>query len=263
MVINPANLTTDAQVARFEELLAADSGLVVDVILVERYAEALAALCASTPTDVTVAWLDGIAYQAAVMQNCGEPVLQIEQGSREARRGERVQIVTRAGSGLSSVRSLANRTFCRLDATDYYGWLVPSLMLRAGGVNPISGLGAVVDYERRSTLIEAVIGGDCDAAGITETDFTALRGAQRDELRVIETTPPFPYGILMYPINLPLGERIRLDNALLALEVDPAARDVLLPLFGQSGFARVSPNDLTPLSEFLNSTGLDFGQLGS
>lgn len=263
MLINPQGVVTDAQAAAFEEALQEQSALVVDVVVVDRYAEALAALCDSSPTSVTVAWLDGISLQAAVAQNCGQPIMQVERGPRSTRSsGDSGQIVTSRTLAISGVQALASRTFCRLAADDYYSWLVPTLMLRAGGVDPVNNLEAVVDYNSRNALIQAVIDGDCDATGISEADFDDLRAVQKDELSTVETTPPLPFAVLVYPLSLPLGERIRLDNALLGMVLEADGGEVMEPLLGQTGLARIEEDDLEDLSAFLSSTGLDFAQMG-
>jgi ABC-type phosphate/phosphonate transport system substrate-binding protein len=263
MLINPEGVVSDAQAAALEEALQEQSALVVDVVVVDRYAEALAALCESSPQSVAVAWLDGISLQAAVAQNCGQPIMQVERGPRSTRSsGDAGQIVTSRTLGLSSVQALATRTFCRLAADDYYSWLVPVLMLRAGGVDPVNNLEAVVDYRSRNELIQAVIDGDCDATGISEADFDDLRDVQKDELSTVETTPELPFAVLIYPLSLPLGERIRLDNALLGMVLEADGGEAMEPLLGQTGLARVEAEDLEDLSAFLSSTGLDFAQLG-
>src|SRR5262245_2491471 len=51
--------------ARFQSALADASGLFIEITLVEREAEALAALCNSSGGQVSVAWLDGVGYMAA------------------------------------------------------------------------------------------------------------------------------------------------------------------------------------------------------
>ncbi len=265
MVIRPSGnievarrLLTDAQIDAFEQAILDESGLVVNVTVVDRYAEALSALCDSTPLNVTVAWLDGLTYQAAIAQNCGEPVMQIE---RERATGDAGQIVTASTLDVGDVAGLNGRSFCRISYEDYYTWLVPSLLLQASGVDPVAGLGAISNYDDTDALTEAVAAGDCEAAGISEVAFEDL-GDVRSELNVVASTPPFPYGVLMYPINLTLGERLRLTDALLALADDTDGADVLRPLLNQDGLETADANDLQDLSDFLAETGLDFAQLG-
>lgn len=259
MMINPVEQVTDEEVASFEQSLRDQSGLVVEVVVVERYAEALAALCGSVPTGVSVAWLDGVTYQAAIAQNCGEPVIQVE---RDNSTGDAGQIVVRQGGGISSVQALRGRTFCRLGVEDYHSWLVPSLMMRASNLNPVTDLDSVLDFNSRNALIEALTEGDCHAAGISENGFDSLREVQQEALDVLETTPPLPHAVLMYPLSLPLGERIRLNDALLALAVSREGREAMHPLLGQDRLVRASEEDFSGLVDFLTATGLDFAQLG-
>ncbi|MAS36168.1 MAG: hypothetical protein CL610_19335 [Anaerolineaceae bacterium] len=261
MVINPDGVVTSAQISSFEEALREQSDLVINVSVVERYAEALAALCDSSPTNVTVAWLDGVTLEAALAQNCGEPVMQVERGTRNAQAGDAGLIIASEDAAFSGVEALDGRTFCRLALDDYYSWLVPSLMMRANGVDPVNDLESVVDYDSRNALIEAVINGDCDATGISAQDFEALRDAQQDALASIAETPPLPYAVLLYPLSLPLGERIRLEDALLVMENDTDASAALRPLLGQDSLSVVDDDAFEDVADFLADTGLDFAQL--
>jgi ABC-type phosphate/phosphonate transport system substrate-binding protein len=254
------DLISDAQVENFQESILDQSGLIVQVTLVERYAEALAALCDSRPTNVVVAWLDGVSYEAAKALECGEPVLQIE---RDSQTGDPGQIVTNGARQIGSLQALTAANFCRLGYDDYYSWLVPSLILQANGIDPADDLTTVTEYSDGDSLIEAVAEGECAATGISETAFDDLRGTVRSDLDVLETSAPFPYGVLMYPLALTLGERIRLTDALLALAGDLDGGDVMEPFFNQDGLTAVEADDFEALSAFLGRTGLDFAQLGN
>jgi ABC-type phosphate/phosphonate transport system substrate-binding protein len=246
--------------ARFQSALQDASGLVIEVVLVERQAEALAALCNSSSGPVSVAWLDGVGYMAAIEQNCGLPALQVERGrGRDATTGQAGQLVARADLGIASVSQLSGDHFCRLGFADFYSWLVPLLLFRANGVDPLTDLRAITDYEERSELLEAVAEGDCDATGIPEG---ALGDDVRDEIDVVETTVAFPYAVLMYPIEVPLGIRLRLTDALVSMSQDSDDAEMMQPLLGQDGLARVNVDDFIEFRNFMDSTGLDFAQLG-
>lgn len=262
MVIYPPGVVTDTQVEAVEAALLEQSGLVVDVLAVERHAEALAALCEANPQNVTVAWLDGLTYQSAVVQDCGEPVLQVERGQAQ---GDAGLIVVGAESSVVSAGELVGATFCRLSYTDYYGWLVPMLVMQAEGLDPLDMFDVVQDYDNLTELAEAVVSGECDAMGISQTDYDDLSSGLRRDLAVLESaiTPALPYPILMYPIYLPLGERLRLSDALLALSIAEEGADVLQPLLGQDGLVRVDASDFADLTGYLDGTGLDFVLLGN
>lgn len=249
--------------ARFEAAVLEESGLIVDVVPVERPAEALAALCDSMPGRVTVAWLDGVAYRAAVARNCGTPELLVERGRPRSNAAVPVVLVAERSLGLSRVGQIVGRSFCRLGVQDAESWLAPALAMRAAGVDPVAALTDVRDYADYDDLLDALVAGECDAASMTENRFERLRDSVRDELAVIGRTAPLPYGVLMYPVSLPLGERLRLTDALLALAFDAERSSLLDPLLMQENLARVAPGDLEELTAFLDSTGLDFAQLGN
>lgn len=264
MVIHPFEPMAAARnvAARFQSAIVAESGLVVEVVLVERYAEALAALCNSSSGQVAVAWLDGLGYMATTEQNCGQPALQVERGrGRDATTGQAGQLVANHDLGISAVSQLSGDDFCRLGYGDFYSWLVPSLLFKANGVDPLRDLETITDYEDLSGLLAAVAEGDCDATGIPEG---ALDDADdlRDEIDIVETTVAFPYAILMYPIDVPLGTRLTLTDALVSISQDPDDAEIMQTLLGQDALERVNADDFIEFRNFMNGTGLDFAQLG-
>lgn len=263
MMIRPESMSQarDA-VVRFQDALIAETGLVVEVVLVQRHAEALAALCDSSPTDVNVAWVDAVTYGAAVAQGCGQPALQIERGETRPRAGSAVQIISNAGQNIAGIRALSGRVFCRVGYEDDESWLAPALLLRANGVDPLTAFEAVVDYPDRDALIEAVAAGECAATGLSQDIYDALPNSVRRDLNVVESTPPLPYGVLMFPQSLPLGERLLLTDALLTLALDPESASVMRGVLGQERLARVNQGGFDELASFLGRTGLDLAQMG-
>lgn len=242
--------------------LAEDAEVIVEIELVDTSADALAALCDSFGETAAVAWLDGIAYAAAAAQDCGGPLLQVEQGRGTAAAvGEAVQIYANAELEISGMTGLRNSKFCRLGYDDLYTWRVPALMLLAANVSPIDGLESVTDYDDYAAIIEALAEGDCDAAGLPAAEFDDLaRGDARAAISAVGTPVSVPYAILMAPIEVPLGVREALVSTLLRLaETDD---DALQTLLGHDGLARVSPDDLEAWDSFIARTDLDFAQLG-
>jgi ABC-type phosphate/phosphonate transport system substrate-binding protein len=265
MVIRPFEPVAAARnvAARFQSALEDMSGLFVEVVLVERTAEALAALCDSSSGQVSVAWLDGIGYMAATAQNCGQPALQVERGrGRDATIGQAGQLIANRDLGISAVSQLSGDNFCRLGYEDFYSWLVPSLLLEANGVNSLSDLDTIMDYEELPELLQAVADGDCDATAIPEGALDEESDEVRDEIDVVETTVPFPHAILMYPIEVSLGTRLTLTDALVAMAQDDDNADLMRTFLGQDALERADADDYIEFRNFMNSTGLNFAQLG-
>lgn len=247
--------------ARFETALNEASGLAIQVQVVSRYAEALAALCASADGTVSAAWMDGITYMAAVAQGCGEPVLMVERGTRRnARTGETGTIIVNSDSSITSAAQIKGKDFCRLGYADFWTWMVPSLVLQSKGVNPLADLKSITDYEDTDALIGAVAAGDCAAAGVASSALPD--GDPPEGVTVLETTVEFPYAVLMLPPQLPLGARTALLDALTTMAEDTDSGAIMQGLLEQDALQPVTADDLADLTTFLQSTGLDFAQLG-
>jgi ABC-type phosphate/phosphonate transport system substrate-binding protein len=270
MLIRPASTALRAAAQNdlndFQTALQEQSGLVIEVVLVESYAEAVGALCDSSAGQVAVAWLDGVSYMAAMSQNCGKPIMQVERGQRaDAQTGESVQMMVSADSGLSALSALDGKNFCRISAEDVYSWLVPSLMLRAAGVDPLS-FAAITDYETIPEMLEAVAEGDCDAAAVSARQYENAErdiGDAAEQLQILETSVNFPYNILMYPLELPLGQRLALDDALLNMAANDETASLMQSLLGQDDLVRVEADDFEDFTDFMESTGFNFAQLGA
>jgi ABC-type phosphate/phosphonate transport system substrate-binding protein len=269
MVIRPDGSMSSARIAiaDFEAAVLQQSGIAVQVELVERYAEAVAALCGSSSGQMSVAWLDGASYFAANAQNCGIPVLQVERGLRQnARTGEAASIIVNADANISTISALRDRSFCRLSYDDFYTWLAPVLILKASGLDSVTDINAILDYEDLPSMIQAVASRDCDAAGIPAGALDLYAddlGDAVDEIEVLTTSVDFPYAILTMPADLPLGTRIALTEALVAIAGDRETAVKMRDLLGQNAILPVTSDDFTDLEEFMTNTNLDFSQLGS
>ena len=266
MIVVPVTSSSSAANNAAEIVQAAlveQTGLTIEVVVAENNAEAFGALCESSGGTVHIAWVDGMTYTAADAEGCGTPSLMVERGTgRTAKTGEVVQILVNSDSAISGISGLAENGFCRVDYNDLYTWLVPSVMLQAGGVNPISDLASVTDFADTTELLDALIAGDCDAAAMTEAEFQDIADSDaRDAVNVIEESVEIPYAVLMYPPETPLGVRVALDDALVGAVGNEDTSDALQDLLGQTDLVRIEPDDLSDLRDFVADSGLNLAQL--
>lgn len=267
MVLYPASF--DEAVALEADLEAAildAASVYVDVVLVERPSEALAALCSSTDDLVISAWVGQLGYAAALAQRCGTPSLEVSEGSGEDLRiGTAGYIVLSRVVGSVDLGVIRGRTFCRLGYDDFYSWLLPSIVLPVNRVRVPQDIDQLVDYDSVESMIEAVIAGDCTAAGISETDYAALLADNEtleDDARIAFTSPVFPDNVLLVPLELGLSFRLSLEAGMLDLSSDAEMDDLLQPFFGADDFVLFEPGDYADMDLFLSELGLDFNQLG-
>ncbi len=268
MVIHPDGDIKAAQAAAsdFEKAILNESGLIIQVQVVERDAEALGALCGSSGGRTAAAWLNGLSYTAAQAQNCGQPLMQVERGTRnDLQSGQAVSIIIKKSASISSVSALKGKTFCRIGYDDLYTWLLPSVMLQANRVPPLS-LKAVNDYPDIGKLVGAVAKGDCDAAGIPANgleQFADDIGDAAKDVKILDTSIEFPYSVLMIPVEVSLGTRLTLTNTLMKLSENSATAVKMRALLGQNALVAANTDDFSELADFMASTGMDFAQLGN
>lgn len=299
MLVNAQEaLEGDAVLVALEDEIMRRSNIRIDVQVVERHADALRALCRVNDIPVA-AWLDGMTAAAAMAQNCGTPYLQVarevvlvddeaaaptaeptpESIATEAitatveavatdevvtlpengLTGQSGAIIVNRELGTNDLAVVVDRVYCRVGVTDFYSWLLPTLMFNTVGVDLTAGEVMIVEYDDTGALIEAVESGECAAAGVPQS---AVDAGLPDNVQVAQTSVSFPFSVLIYPPQLDSNTRESVNDALLAIASDPQAASLLTPLLGQSALLPTSGDDFSVVNDFIASTGLDLAQLG-
>ncbi len=264
IAVVPADPDLPADAAeKLEADLLERTAYTVKIVTVDSEAEAIQQMCDSFSGPVTAAWLSGIGYWTALSRNCGQPLLWVERGSgSNVTSGETVVIVAQKGGAVTSLNSLRDRNFCRINSTDLTSWIIPALMLRASDVDVIRDLKSVKDYPDNAALLAAVARGDCDAAAVPTAVLEKAGRADQDRLSELATSASVPYLLLVVPVEVTLGVRDTFGAALLDIASDRQAAALLRPFLGQTRLQSVTSNDLSAFEAFMVRSGLDFSQLG-
>lgn len=253
-------------VADLVSALQDETGLKVEINLSEQSAQAILALCESGSDVVSVAWLDGIAFSVAHFLGCGQPVLQVERGrGADASTGKASSIIARKSLSIDKLSDLEDRRFCRINHRDNISWLVPSILMNRDGLSPAS-LRTVSDVEDVESLIESVVRGDCDAAGVPADaleQFADQFGEDLEKVVVVATSPVIPYSILVADSRVPAATQERLSEELRKLTQDRSLSQKLQLLLDQSALEAVNEEDFEAFIEFVTTSGLDLAQLGN
>lgn len=157
--------------------------------------------------------------------------------------------------GSQNIGTLGNRVFCRLNIRDFYSWFLPDLLLDIANVAPLS----VIDKATPRDLIRAIANDEC-AGGMLSAD--QLESLDLAGITLGQRTITFPYGVVMYPLEVELGIQLRLNEVLPAMAFDPLDGRALRLLVGQDALLPLTQADLTDLSRFIGTTGYDLSQLG-
>ena len=197
-------------------LLEDETGLFFQIRVATEYAGAIEAMCADPP-EAQMASLATFAYVMAADRGCADAALLSVRFGSPTYNG---QILVRADSGITSLEDLAGKTFCRPDPLSTSGWVIPSIMLQAAGVDPNTDLAEVVDAGSHDAVAAAVYNGDCDA-GATYVD---ARDAViedipdiMDETVVIAIEPDIPNDGVQFVPSMSEDMRQKIVDGLLAV----------------------------------------------
>jgi ABC-type phosphate/phosphonate transport system substrate-binding protein len=147
--------------AAMEDVVAAfdawSEGLILKLIPAIDPTSMVAALCDG---ETSVASLPAFHYLVASKQGCAN-VKYVWTGFNDINFGG--MIVTPVESDISNFADLAGKTLCIPEYTSASGWLLPSLELRAAGIDPDSSQITIVESGDHYSVLEDVIEGHCDA----------------------------------------------------------------------------------------------------
>jgi len=220
---------TERVVAGFEEvsgMIFEETGLVVEPFVATEYAGVIEALC-SDPPKAHMASLATFSYILAADKGCAEAALVSVRYGSAVYNG---QIFVRGDSGIESITDLAGKTFCRPDPLSTSGWIIPSITLKAAGIDPDSDIAQIVDAGSHDASVAGVYNGDCDAGssyvdarGRIEEDYPDVM----DVIKVIEISADIPNDGVQFVAGFDAEQKAMLVDALLAIAETEAGQEAL------------------------------------
>ena len=177
--------TVLAGASELTDLVQKDTGIYITPIVATDYSAVVEAVCNGK---AQMAALNTFGYILASSRGCANV------GVVSTRFGSAYysgQIIVKAGSDIKTLDDLKGKTFCRPDAISTSGWIVPSITLRANGIDPDTDL-KIVDAGGHPQVVTAVINGDCDAGATfvdARTDEQKPKPKSSPRLRRSPTTP--------------------------------------------------------------------------
>jgi phosphonate transport system substrate-binding protein len=220
---------TERVVTGFEDLaqlIFDETGLVIDPFVATEYAGVIEAMC-SDPPKAHMASLATFSYILAAEKGCAEAAMVSVRYGSPVYNG---QIYVRADSGIESLADLAGKTFCRPDPLSTSGWIIPSITLKAAGVDPDTDLAQVVDAGSHDAAVAGVYNGDCDAGSsyvdarsTIEEDYPDVM----DAIKVIEISADIPNDGVQFVTGFDEEVKTQIVNALMAIAETEAGQEAL------------------------------------
>lgn len=177
------------------------------------------------------------------------------------------QFITKKGSGIKSIADLKGKTFCGVDATSTSGWIIPSINLKANGIDPDKDLKAVTFAGSHDNVVIAVYKGDCDA-GATYVDplqtSTAVLKAYPDVANVVEAffvSLRIPNDGLQFIKGFDPALKAATVQGLLSMMADPGGKAVVKRAYTYDNLVEVPVTFYDEFRDLLKTAGVDAASL--
>jgi phosphonate transport system substrate-binding protein len=242
---------------KIAELLAAETGLAIESNVATSYAAVIEAMGAG---NAHMAWLNTFNYLLANEKFGVEPLLVTSRYGTTSYAG---QILTRADSGITTLEDLAGAKFCRPDALSTSGWVIPSITLKAAGVEE-DDLGEIIEAGNHDAVVTAIYNGDCDA-GATYVD--ARDGVEeelpdvKDVVVVIEVSDQIPNDNVSVISALPAEMKTKLLEGLLAIAQTDEGVEALQTTYGIEALEIVDDTFYDDFRATLSQAGVNVEEL--
>jgi phosphonate transport system substrate-binding protein len=254
---------TERVVAGFDrvtELIYVETGLVIDPFVATEYAGVIEAMC-STPPQAHIGSLATFAYILASERGCAEAAMIAVRLGSPTYNG---QIIAHADSGITTIADLQGRTFCRPDPLSTSGWVIPSITMRAAGVDPDTDLAQIVDAGSHDAVISGVYNGDCDA-GSTYVDARTRLEEQfpdvMDQVVIVDLSIDIPNDGVQFAPQFDPALRQQIVDALLVISETEEGREALNQAYQWEALQQVEDAFYDPFRQVLDAAGVDVQEL--
>ncbi len=245
-VLTSASAITDA--------LSESTGLVINATVPTSYVAAIEAMCAG---EAQAGALNTFSYVVANERGCADVALASVRFGSATYTG---QIITRADSGIETVEDLAGHSFCRPDEFSTSGWIIPSITMRAAGVDPDTDLTEVIDAGGHSGVVRSVYNGDCDA-GATFVDARTNIAEEfpdvTEQVVVIAVSEAIPNDTIAFSPDVPQEQQTAIVDAFLAMTQDETQMAMLQDLYSWDGLEKVDDSFYDPFRQLLEAAGVN------
>jgi len=249
---------TEQVVTGFEEvasLIQDETGLVIEPFVATEYAGVIEAMC-SDPPKAHMASLATFSYILASERGCAEAALVAVRFGSATYNG---QIFVRSDSGIESIADLEGKTFCRPDPLSTSGWIIPSITMKAEGLDPETDLAEIVDAGSHDASVTGVLNGDCDAGASYVDARSAVEDEYpnvMDELTIINVSADIPNDGVQFIPDFDEEKKSQIVDALLAIAETEEGQEALDTAYSWTALEAQDDTFYDPFRQVLDAAGV-------
>ncbi len=247
------------------DLLSQQTGLSFAVSVPTSYAAVVEAMGAE---NVDIGWLAPFAYILAHDKFNSQVILASVRGGSKTYTG---QIITHVDSGIDYLRDLPGHKFAFVDPSSASGFLYPSALLKANGIDPKVAFSDTVFAGGHDKVVIAVYNRQVDAGatfgdsvpGVTTDARTLVQNTLpdvMDKVKVIGVTDPIPNDTVSVRAGLPEELVTQIRDGMLAVAQTDQGKQYLKDLYNINGLATAEDSEYNTVRTAANALGLDLEQ---
>jgi phosphonate transport system substrate-binding protein len=240
----------------FARMLEEETGYAFETVVATDYAGVIEAL-ASDPPEAHMAALNTFGAILAAERGVAEVGLVAVRYGRPFYDG---QFLAHADSGIESVGDLAGKTFARPDPNSTSGWIVPTIVMAAAGIQAPEELAEVLDAGGHQAVVTAIYSGSADAGATfidardsVEEDYADVK----DVVVKIDEFGPIPNDGIQYATIMDPEMRETITEAFVKLMETEEGAASMEQVYEWTEVVRQDDSFYDPFRQVLQSSGLD------
>jgi phosphonate transport system substrate-binding protein len=234
------------------------TGLKIETVVATEFAGVVEAMCNG---EAQMGALNTFGYVLASSRKCADVGLVSVRNGSTSYRG---QFITKADSGIKTIADIKGKTFCRPDPLSTSGWIIPSITLRANGINPDTDLKEVVDVGGHDAVVENVYNGNCEVGSTFDDARSQIEDKYADvkeKVVVIEFSAPIPNDTVSFSPDFDADDRAKIIKALLDIAADKANADLIKKVYNWTGLAEAKDEFFNDFRQQLEAAGIKIDDL--
>lgn len=241
---------------QFARMLEEETGYAFETVVATDYAGVIEAL-ASDPPEAHMAALNTFGAILAAERDVAKVGLVAVRYGRPFYDG---QILAHRDAGIESIGDLADKTFARPDPNSTSGWIVPTIVMAAAGVQAPEELAEVLDAGGHGAVVTAIYSGSADAGA---TFIDARDGVEEDYADVkdvvikVDEFGPIPNDGIQYSTAMDPEMRETINEAFLKLMETEEGAEAMESVYEWTEVVRQDDSFYDPFRQVLQSSGLD------
>lgn len=242
------------------EILHKKLGMEVEPFVATDYTGVVEALRAKK---LDIAFLSPASYVLAKQEANIQVVLK---SHRKGSAAYYAAIITRADSGINSIKDLRNKTFAFGDSLSTTGHIIPKKMFIENGIDPAKDFKHILYSGGHDATVLAVLNRKVDA-GATFANFTDGKDAawvqylknpeEQKQIRAIAYSEPIPADNLVLRADLDADLGRKIQEIFLDMSRDSAGQKMLRDLYQIDGFVPATDQDYESVREAFKIAGIN------